>query len=305
MIVILGSSLYIFITSDINTLRPSYQGKFTISIFRDYNMMVVSLLSSLFLFMIKRKSNVKNYIIFLIFIVIIIVLGVYSGSRRSIIVYFPIAISVSFYFIIGFNFQKFIKSFLVILCGLIIMITLVYSVDQDKMMNQLDNQYSALESRFNRGVGLITGDYDDTSSRTERWENAMIVYNNSTIVELFIGKGHRSYFNNELFIREDGSRDSPHNFILSELIQGGIVKIFILGIFLFILIVDYKRNKNHIDLWSKVYINSFLLIWSATVFISGLGFLTSKQFFLYLLGYLIIVYKIPNKVQVKGVNSAG
>jgi len=143
-----------------------------------------------------------------------------------------------------------------------------------------------VNKRISRGLGFFTGYYAETD-RMERWRKASNIAGEYSVAELFWGRGTRSYFCEPEFTRSDGRRDSPHNFLFSALLEGGVIKLVVLLFFMAI----WLRHIFLLTRESNIWIGNFLMVsnclWIVTVLISGEEFFYSKQFLLIFVVYAV------------------
>lgn len=284
----------------INSLNE--RNRFSISPFDDYNVFVYSMLLALGLIFINKKLSTKTLMLYLILCIIIIIIGVISGSRRALILYGPITLIVPCILILlKNNIRMYLKAifpilFIVTIIYVVITNLNIYKIGEYFQLNQ-QAMYD-LQQKFERGIGFYTGYYSDTSSRTDRWDKAVEIIENSNMVELVIGKGTRSFFSESVFIRQNGGKDSPHNFILSSFIEGGIIKVSLIFLFIisffYLIIKQVKRG----EFWTMVFILGSFFAWLITTLISGLEFFYSKQFILILLVVYYLQLEIKHKERI-------
>jgi len=271
------------------------QGRFSLSIFNDYNVFTYSLLLSvllIFTYVGNHYSHISfiELLLYCILILSIAILGVISGSRRTIVLYCPIAFITPFVLLGLRSIRRFVGK--VFIFAVLITIVLISALNRshsevttETFFGHLDRlALIDLKKRISRGLGFLTGYYTETD-RIERWRKAWNIAGEYSVTELFWGRGTRSYFSESEFTRSDGSRDSPHNFLLSALLEGGAIKL----VFLLLFVTVWLRHIIILTKDSNIWIGNFLIVsnslWILTVLISGEEFFYSKQFLLIFAAY--------------------
>ena len=259
-------------------IRPEgFVGKFTISPFYDYNMYILMLsLSLIMLFFDLNTTRIKIFSFYL-FLAILLVIAIYVGSRRSIVLYVPILFLFPLSFLKGKNFLK--MSFL----GLLLVSSIAYLVINLKLTGDIKIQ--KIEDRADRALSVLDRESNTTESRIVRWKSALDIMQRKNSYDLLIGLGQRSFYSYPEYIRVDGGKDYPHNFALSAFFEGGVLKLIslLMIVFLFV-ILNFSLQKK-----IRWFFNSFILLWLVTVSISGEEFFMSKQ--IYFLFVLLAIYQ--------------
>lgn len=259
-------------------IRPEgFVGKFTISPFHDYNMYILMLSFSLIMLFFDLNTTRTKIFLFYLFIFILFVIAIFVGSRRSIVLYLPMLLLFSLSFHKSKNFLKF--SFL----ALLLFSSTVYLIIDIDLTG--DVKIQNIQDRVDRGLSVFDRDSETTGTRVERWKSAVDIMHEKNSYNLFIGLGQRSFYSYPEYIRPDGGKDYPHNFVLTALFEGGVLKLISLLMILFVLfILSFSLHKK-----IRWFFISFILLWLITVSISGEEFFMSKQ--IYLLFALLAVYQ--------------
>lgn len=265
----------------------SEKNRFSISPFDDYNVFVYSLILSVLLIFINRKSKEKEILKYSVLMLLIILVGVLSGSRRSITMYGPISLLIPFILLwLKGRYVSVLKIVIPLSIVIIIGFNLIANINIVAINNFFNLPMQAaldLEQRFDRGTSFVKNTEIDTSSRSGRWKDSTELIYKFNLKEVLIGKGTRSYFAEDVFIREGGGKDSPHNFLLSAFIEGGILKTTLIVLFIIIFILNIIYVNKIGDFWTSVFLIVAFSTWVLTTLISGLEFFYSKQFILILL----------------------
>lgn len=266
-------------------------GTFRFALFRDYNMYLQCVLIALSLSMVRvrgPKPHPKHLLLYIIGLFVAVLIGVLSGSRRSIILYVPIAFGVILLLILTQRRRS----------GLLIAFLTIASVGLFAFsLSLLSGVFRAgdfgaawaLDGTFRnaaRGFGFLTGDYADISGRRFWWGQAVEVIQDFNLREFLTGIGKRAFFEDARFWTGDGGRRSPHNFVLSAMIEGGVIKLMLLLSIIFSLLAVAVRLIRF-DFWQANAALSNLLIWIASVSISGAGFFNARIVFLVILAVLL------------------
>lgn len=258
---------------------PDFVGKFSFSPFEDYNMFILMLFFSVLFTFYDKKVNLKSLFLFLSMVLITITLAFLVGSRRSIVLYTPIVL---LYLFKNISRTKLFISVLIIPVFFILLISTLNKV------NINDKNYKSLETYINRSLSFFTDTSSATDSRTERWSHVTNKFENSNLMFFVTGFGQRSFFHDRNFIRSDGSKDNPHNFLLTALYEGGLPKVFIICVLLFILLIYLNESKLKI----KIFYIIFILLYLITVSMSGSEFFTSKHIYFY---FALIASSVTSK----------
>jgi len=252
--------------------------------FSDYNIFIYSFLISICLILSNIQNNKYYFIFYFLNFLIAVIFVFLSGSRRSI-----------FYLLIYlFFFSKFITikklKLLVylLIISIIIFMILFYFCDIEIDAGLNNNYNNIYISKINRIISFLFGESKISGERVYRWIKSINIIRRFDFSQSIMGLGTRSYYTLPEFIRPNGGRDYPHNFILSAFIEGGISKtVLVLIIALYPLInLMYKKDFNNEKKRSSVIF--LYLLWLIQVFISGDEFFNSKQIFL--LYFIIFIY---------------
>jgi hypothetical protein len=271
-------------------------GRFTLAVFSDYNVFTYSLILSICLIFIGTRDAYSNIsilklLLYVAFLLCVMTVGVASGSRRSIMLYGPIAIMTPF-FLLGlrsvrrFAWAGIFSTLIIALLTVCVLSSANPEIIGKTFLGNLEERALIdLNKRIARGLGFLTGYHSDISTRTNRWNEALNIAGEYSLEELVIGRGTRSYFAEPEFIRPDGSRDSPHNFLLAALLEGGVIKLFILLLFITVWLRHIFLTCLHNSFWLANFLIVSNLLWIISVLISGTEFFYSKQFVLIFVVY--------------------
>ncbi len=200
--------------------------------------------------------------------------------------YGPLAVGAPFFLLLIRSQRRFARAII----GATIVSALLLAVGVNVLSQDVINStiYSSLDdtalqyaaNRMERGVGFLTGERADITSRLWRWEAAWDVMGEFSWPELLVGRGTRS-FESESKLQYT----YPHNFLLSALLEGGVLKLLVLVAF----VVVWMRHVLRACCGSSFWWANFLLVsnglWLATVTISSAEFFSSKQFLLIFVVY--------------------
>ncbi len=271
---------------------------YSFSPFHDQNGFVYSLILSVTLIFLSTKdgyveASFRKLVFYCVLIFLIMAVGFLSNSLRSILLYGPVALLVPLVLLITRSGQRFMKIINIMLpVAVVIMIIWPWN-SPEKIVNSIfagrvsDAALQRITTRTSWSVDLFTGQSDrDVAERFTRWNSAWNVTKRFSLTELVIGRGTRSYLAEPEFVRADGSEDSPHNFLLAALLEGGILKLFIIVSFIIVwfghLLQRWLRKE---DFWLLNFLFVTTLIWVISVFISGKEFFNTKQFLLIFVVY--------------------
>jgi hypothetical protein len=272
------------------------EGRFTLSVFSDYNVFTYSLILSICLVFIGTRDAYSNIsilklLLYVVFLLCVMAVGVASGSRRSIMLYGPIAIMTPFFLLGLRSVRRFAWAgiFSILTFGFLTLFVLSLAnpeiIGETLLGNLEERALTDLNKRVARGFGFLTGYHRDISTRTHRWDKALNVADEYSLKELLVGRGTRSYFAEPEFVRPDGSRDSPHNFVLAALLEGGVLKLFFLLLFITVWLRHIFLTCLHSSFWFANFLIVSNLLWMTSVLISGTEFFYSKQFLLIFVVY--------------------
>lgn len=247
----------------------NFVGKFSFSPYEDYNMFVLMLYFSILFAFYNKKVNFKYFLLFITMIIITLTLAFLVGSRRSIVLYTPVLL----FFILG-NVSKGKILFLLIILPIFILL-LIQSLNKVIIV---DKNYQGIESYINRSLNFFTDSSSATDSRVIRWMHVIDKFEKEKNLYLLIGFGQRSFFSDTNFIRHDGSKDNPHNFLLTAFYEGGFPKVFLICSLLLILFISIRNNNKKL----RSFYISYILIFLITVSMSGSEFFTSKHIYFFL-----------------------
>lgn len=268
-------------------------GGFSIGAFKDYNVFTFALLLSAMLAWIERSENRSlpsklSMLWYVAMVLFAVGLGVLSGSRRSLIAYGPLALGVPLVLLFVRSRRRFLSAGLLLVAVTIGGLGGVASgiVPVPKQLVRVDDRVAAAtEKRIKRSMGFVTGEYDERGSRLRRWRDARDIVAQYSATELVIGRGPRSYLATAQFTRPDGSPDTPHNFVLAALMEGGILSLTILLAFLGAWCWHVFQQAPRQSFWVANLLITGTLLWVFNVSISGDGFFTSRHFML-----LVVIY---------------
>jgi hypothetical protein len=258
----------------------SIDSKFRLSPFRDYNIFMQAFFvatSSIFLYIRGRYPKFLHIFLFFLLGIFSIMLGIASGSRRVLVLYGPVFLLAP----VILSFLRSKKSMRQVALAMIVLFCTIW-VGSLKFETIDDDNFEVLLPKIDRALGFITGSYSD-DNRLERWEDAISMYNELPVFKSFYGVGARGYYSDSRFVREDGRHDSPHNFILTALLEGGVMLLLVLTLVLLIISVNFISIVRRADFWPAIFLIINGIIWVLSVSISAQGFFDGKMVFLILL----------------------
>lgn len=253
-------------------------GGTSISLFRDYNVYSQVLFLSFTAMFVGSgvKGNLQGIVLYIFIILFVIIVGVASGSRRALMLYGPLAVIFPFFLsLLRSNVRFALKFFL----SALVCVSLAIVISTAGVISSLT---PAEASRAERATGFITGAYNE-NNRINRWENSIELYGEGSMVEMIFGQGVRSYLQDERFIRQNGDADSPHNFLLSALIEGGVVQVMLLIVFGLLMAIKLYSIAKRYEFWLANFVLVNFFIWVVGVTISFQGFFDGKVVFFILL----------------------
>jgi len=269
------------------TTTSFLESKYQLSPFRDYNIFSQAMIVSVTIFFLNLNEwlpKLRHLFFYYILCLLVIFIGSASGSRRVLVLYGPVLLftPVAITFLRKKTYSITIFSMTLLICFTII--TSLISVKNTKEEGRLNK----IAPRIERSMGFFSGSYN-RDNRFDRWKNAFSLYNATDPIKKIFGTGARGYYNDERFIRKDGRHDSPHNFVLTALLEGGVVIILLL----FILITIFSKNIIFSVFGYNFWVANFIivngLIWIFSISISGEGFFDNKIIFLILLVMIVFI----------------
>lgn len=308
--VLMAFTIYSVVTG-VSVNRILFQaGRFSISPFNDYNVFVYSLILGVALLFVKTNENtdsifkqVKSFIFAIVFVAII---GILSGSRRAIIMYAPIALTMPLFLLIKrkrIGIRTCIKAAAILMLFFILM--LFIGSNLDKILSPFgleEGIISDINKRITRSLSFFKLNRSLLKERMDRWIASGNVLKKYSFQELIFGRGTRSFYSEAEFIRPGGGKDSPHNFMFSAMLEGGIIKLFIILLLNISMIPHlFKDLKNYGFGAANFYLIGYVL-WLITVMMSGEEFFYSRQILLILFVYFSL-YRENN--QLKSSNKRG
>jgi hypothetical protein len=272
------------------TLRSD--GSFSVGAFRDYNVFALSLLLSVMLAFCRNDFPAERpgrlmLLLYMALVAAAALLGTAAGSRRTLLIYLPIALVMPLLQLtVRWGARGWLRwaGAVTALGGAAVLAAVVVA----ERMPTLDVEAQVVEatvSRVDRALGFFTGEYSDIGSRTVRWQRAMGVADEYSPVELLVGRGTRSFLGAPEFMRPDGSADTPHNFLLTALLEGGIAKLLVLLVFVLAWCVHVAEQCREQGFWQTNFLIAATLLWITTSLISGDEFFWSRHFMLFAVVY--------------------
>lgn len=257
------------------------QSKYRLSAFRDYNVFTQAMMIAIGLIFLNihgRELRSRHIFAYFTLGILSVCLGAGSGSRRALILYGPIFLMspIILAFLRG---KKSSQSAAMFLIAILIIISCALP-----SLRSFDSSYdfSNINSRTKRALGFFTGDYED-DNRIERWEKALTIYSDISYLENLFGIGARGYLNDPCFIRSDGRRDTPHNFYLAAMLEGGLIQVFLLSIVLITISLSFYSVLSIANFWVATFLLANGIIWTVSISISGESFFDNKLVYLILL----------------------
>jgi len=250
-------------------LRPEgYVGKFTLSPFLDYNMYVLMLCFSLIaMFFDLDKTRFKVFLYFCLVLLVLLV-AIVVGSRRSIVFYVPLIVLFSLSFLRVQNFL------LIMIVGFFASASLLVLLHNSNYLES--SMMEGVSERVDRALSVFDSGSNTSGTRITRWNDAVEILSGADFFQLVIGLGQRSFYAFPEYIRYDGGKDYPHNFILTAFFEGGIVKVFLIVF----LISIYCVLAFQLPRRFSGYLLTFMGLWFLTALISGEEFFMSKQIYI-------------------------
>lgn len=268
-------------------------GRFSVAAYKDYNVFTFAMLLGACLAFVEPDSrralpSRRSIVLYGLVILGSGILGVLAGSRRSLVLYLPIALLVPSVLLLARSRTRFLSGTIASFATMVILALALPLLLQRSALVLEEAVVVATEQRAARAMGFITGDYADMSSRTERWSKASALYDEYSFVEKLIGRGTRAYYAEEEFVRAGYGRDTPHNFVLAALLEGGVMKLLSLVAFLGLWIVQICRISRHQSFWVNNLIMTGTIMWVTSVLISGEEFFANRHFVLLMVAYFAV-----------------
>jgi len=269
---------------------PVAREKFSISVFRDYNVFTRSLILSGLLILLGTKdtySSVPKVKLFsyIALILLVIGMGVLAGSRRSVALYGPIAMFTPSFLLWIRSRRRFIRAVVsATVISTLMVVVLGGNINQEVISGTV---YSNLDEaalqrankRMDRVLRFFTGEAR-IDSRLWRWEAAWDIAGEYSSSEILVGRGTRSFYNESKL-----SHTYPHNFLLSALLEGGVLKLLVLVALIVVWMCHVLLTCRGHSFWLANFLLASNVLWLVSVSISGEEFFGGKQFML-----LVIVY---------------
>lgn len=275
----------------LNGVSTSYRGGITmVPDYNVYTSQIIIGISFLLISIVRLQNSIAKNTAYLFISIISITTLILSGSRRGII--FLVIISITLIYDYFFNVRKKsnilsklnVKKIIVIIIGVFLIGSLItftyYFVSNQNNDLIISNKYKTILSEK-----LFT-------SRLVRWTFTLNEFKEFSISSKLIGKG--TGYDKFIFFNKYGAStlgsDYPHNMLLTDLLNGGIVKVSILVLLwvqiLKILLTQYKIKDK------MFFMNLIIMciIIGFNNFISYGGIIYNKPFWIFL-GLLLLVYK--------------
>jgi O-antigen ligase len=195
-------------------------------------------------------------------------IAIIVGSRRSIVFYVPLVVLFSLSFLRARNFV------FIMLVGLVLSASLLAFLYNSDFSG--DSKVENVNQRIERALSVFDSDSDTSGTRLTRWHDAIEILSGSDLFQVAFGLGQRSFYAFPEYVREDGGKDYPHNFILTAFFEGGIIKVLLV----FFLIFIYYFLAFKLPRPFSVYFCVFMGLWILTALISGEEFFMSKQIYI-------------------------
>jgi hypothetical protein len=286
-------SLRAVVTGELLNRVVAERGTFRFGVFRDYNTFAYALLLGVLLAMLGRDRNrlpsALAGALYTVLVVVVVVFGTLAGSRRTLVIFAPIALGIPFLLLTARRPSLIPKSAAVlalILGGLWLGLSTTRVLDDSPALDP--ERLRGVESSVVRATGFLTGEYDDVSSRTLRWEAASELNQEYSVPEYVLGRGTRSFYSDHRFLRLDGWNDTPHNFLLSAMLEGGAVRLVVLLLFIAVWVVSLGREVPKQTFWLASFLMVATLTWILNASISGEEFFGSRHFLVILLVYAVL-----------------
>jgi O-antigen ligase len=155
-----------------------------------------------------------------------------------------------------------------------------------------DTLLKPLKVNIERSMNLFHNPNEVFSGRTSLWNEACNVFETYSTSELIFGRGTRSYLSEPALIsnnlKKTGKGSTPHNFFLSALLEGGILKATLIILIVIVWFAQIIKKLKFVNLWKKNVILGSFLLWLLSVTISGKDFFNSKIAYLVLIVYAIL-----------------
>lgn len=255
--------------------------RYTISVFRDYNgftqYCIIAWLLAVSAGQANWTPNARRLGIYFMGLLFLIGMGMSCGSRRSALLFFPLGLLIPYYLVsrrrgnIG-ALRAIRTGVLGLSAGLVIVTILRFSGIE--VGTNFANQF---ERYFERGISVFTTGSTGVE-RFELWDSSLNVIGGYSSTELLLGRGTRSFLYEPQMETKDGRPNWPHNFVLSALMEGGLVKVAILLIFValwLISVVVFSRNQ---PFWMALFVLIGAAYWMTSVSMSGQEFFNTRVF---------------------------
>lgn len=284
--VLLGFSLYPIVTGGFRVSSAQTE-RFTVSVFRDYNVFTLSLLFSAAVLLMgwkaeQRLPRLADTSVYIGLVVLCVLLGILAGSRRSIVLYGPVALFVPMFALLRTRWRRLLL-FLPLLA--LLLVPVVALVRNPELITRIqapgldDSAVTVTLNRMQRALQLFESGALDTSTRTLRWEEAVSIAQEYGPLEVLVGRGTRAFYAEPEFIRWGGGKDHPHNFALAALLEGGVIKLALILAFLFAWYrTIWRVSRSHLSFWFVNFVLSANLIYLISVTISSEEFFGSRHF---------------------------
>jgi len=206
--------------------------------------------------------------------------GLVSGSRRTLTIVVPFLLLYLGVTILKRGLIKGGGAILVsIMMVLVVGFVFINGNTFDRFANRMELDFvDMLKVKAWRATGVFTGEYGSGSERTERWATALDVYKDYNFGEMLYGRGTRSFYEDPQINPTAGERDHPHNWALSALLEGGVLKLGLLG---GVVATIYGRvffgRRYCYGVAGRYAIVSLLALWFVYASISGVEFFASRH----------------------------
>ena len=262
-----------------------FSRNYTISMVRDYNVFATYIIMGIALLIVNISRIDKSKFFKITFIALIssisITTVILSGSRRGVLLLGLIIFVIILYFGKSFlkksRFNKYKKRiyvyFILALC-IVLLSFLVFN---------LFNSFNASNNFISKRYKTILSEML-FSTRVVRWQFSIDKFLQYNWAEKLIGRG--SEYDKQLFYTEFGANklgsDYPHNMFLTDILNGGIIKVSVLMVLCIIIIKELLNISKRSE---KSFFLMLLIAWIVigfNNFISSGGILTYKPFWIFL-----------------------
>ncbi|HZK54058.1 MAG TPA: O-antigen ligase family protein [Desulfosporosinus sp.] len=257
------------------------------SLMPDYNMFSLPLIAGLVMdiYLLSKAKIKSNIIYYLISFVFIFSSLIFAGSRRAWVIAILIMIFIIYRAIRSLVIRKVafstIKKYFIITITALVFVSIIFNSFNITKDFQRLSQVKKLTHRLE--TLQLDKIYNSFSPRTERWDYATRMFNESTPFQAFVGQGFDYLTEFSDRFATDTKEDYPHNPLLSALLYSGLIGLILLMSLLGLSFLMAFNYRSKIDIhFTFFYFISFLYIsvssnsiFSITLFMSSLLLLIS------------------------------